>query len=346
VNPFTERSRITDPARFTGRWREVGMVFERLETRRPVMVTGAPGSGKSSLLTHVAQSAATVLELPDLAAFYLDLSLLPDAATAYRLVIRELGGRGDGVAELETWLTRFRRTTLLCLDEAGAAVAAGWGAELLEPLARLARRSVPIDPDGDSPRGPGLFDLMIVAAAGQAAPPLSEPFAGVRLGALSASEVRLLTEAYLDESEVAFSGAELRELAALSVGHPAYLQRAAYQLFEAKTRRAAGQPGHDWRAAYLAEARERPVPGAPLPDEVFRGEGEAAGAEAAYGEPAAEQRPGLPPSVRLEGPGPLLAAVAPLLAALVTLQASGSWAAALLVLAAGYGVAALALRGR
>lgn len=322
------------------------MVFDGLERRRPVMLTGAPGSGKSSLLTHVAQSAAAVLELPDLAAFYLDMSVLPDAATAYRLVIRELGGRGDGVAELETWLTRFGRTTLLCLDEADAAIEAGWGTELLERLARLARRSVPIDPDGDSPRGPGLFDLMIVAAAGQAAPMLNEPFAGVRLGALSASEVRLLTEAYLDESEVAFSGGELRELAALSVGHPAYLQRAAYQLFEAKARKQANQPGYDWRRAYLEEARERPVPGAPLPDEVFRGEGDAAREEATYGELAPEERPALPAPVRLEGPGPLIAAVAPLLAAILTLQASGSWLAALAVLAAGYGLAALALRGR
>jgi hypothetical protein len=317
------------------------MVFDGLERRRPVMLTGAPGAGKSSLITHVAQSAAAVLELPDLAAFYLDLSVLPDAAAVYRLVIRELGGRGDGVAELETWLTRFGRTTLLCLDEADAAIEAGWGAELLERLARLARRSVPIDPDGDTPRGPGLFDLMLVAAAGQAAPMLSEPFAAVRLGALSPSEVRLLTEAYLDESDVAFSGAELRELAALSAGHPAYLQRAAYQLYQARA-----NSGYDWRAAYLAEARERPVPGAPLPDEVFRGEGEAARQEAAYGELAPEGRPDLPAPVRLEGPGSLIAAVAPLLAALVTLQASGSWLIALAVLAVGYGIAALALRRR
>lgn len=320
------------------------MVFERLEGRRPVMVTGVPGSGKSSLLTHVAQSAASVLELPDLAAFYLDLSVLPDAATAYRLVIRELGGHGDGVAELETGLTRFGRTVLLCLDEVGAAIAAGWGTELVERLARLARRSVPIDPDGDSPRGPGIFDLMLVVAAGATPPPLSEPFAGVRLGALAASEVRLLTEAYLDESGVAFSGSELRELAVLSAGHPAYLQRAAYQLFEAK--KDGGRAGYDWRAAYLAEARERPVPGAPLPDEVFRGEGEAPHDEAVYGELAPEGRPDVPAPMTIEGPGPLIAAIAPLLAAILTLQTSGSWPAALLVLVAGYALAALALRRR
>jgi hypothetical protein len=341
MNPFTERARITDPTRFTGRWREVGMVFERMESRRPVMVTGAPGSGKSSLLTHVSQSAATVLEIPDLAAFYLDLALLPDAATVYRLVIRALGARGESVAELEGSLVRFRRTVLLCLDGADAAIAAGWGEGLLEPLARLARRSVPQDPDDDSPIGGGLFDLMLVAAAGAAAPQLSEPFATVRLGALSPTEVRLLTDAYLDETGVEFSGGELRDLGALSVGHPAYLQRAAFHLFESRER-----PGYNWRSAYLAEARERPVPGAPLPDEVFRGEGNAPREEAAYGELEADQRREEAVIMQIGGVRELLAGIAPLIAALVALQISGSWLVALLVLAAGYGVAVLALRAR
>ncbi|MGB9633664.1 MAG: AAA family ATPase, partial [Chloroflexaceae bacterium] len=61
MNPFTQRERITDPERFAGRWREVGMVFERIEARRPVLLTGARGTGKSSLLTHVGQSAGAVL---------------------------------------------------------------------------------------------------------------------------------------------------------------------------------------------------------------------------------------------------------------------------------------------
>jgi hypothetical protein len=131
MNPFTERGRITNPARFTGRWREVGMVFEGLERRRPVMLAGAPGAGKSSLLTHVAQSAGAVLEIPDLDALYLDLALLPDAGAVYGLVARELRGRAAGAAELEGLLARFGHPVLLCLDGAEAAIAAGWGEDLL-----------------------------------------------------------------------------------------------------------------------------------------------------------------------------------------------------------------------
>lgn len=340
MNPFTERSRITDPARFTGRWRELGMLFERLEARRPVMLTGAPGVGKSSLLTHVHQSAAAVLELPDLASFFVDLAVLPDAATALGLLNRAMGYRGDSLADFERAIAGLGRSVLVCLDGADAALAAGWGEELLERLARLARRSVPLDPDGMAPPGAGLFDLLVVAAAGAAPPALSEPFAQVRLGAIAASEVRLLAEAYLDESGVEFTGAELRELGELSAGHPAYVQRAAYHLFEARTR-----PGYAWRAAYLAEARERPVPGAPLPPEVFRGDGD--GARDEGGEPLEPGEARRAPELMATGhPADLIAAVAPLVAGLLTLQLSGSWPVAAAVLVAGYLAGWLLLRAR
>lgn len=339
MNPFTQRERITEPERFTGRWREVGMVFERLEARRPVLLTGAPGTGKSSLLTHVGQSAGAVLEDPTLEALYLDLALLPDAATVYRLVSRALASRGDTPEAVEAALVRAGHSVLVCCDNAEAAVTAGWGADLLERMARLARRSVPGEPGGLAPRGEGLFDLLLVAAAGTSAPPLSEPFAVVRLGALSDAEVRLLAEAYLDETEVSFSAAELRELAALSTGHPAYLQRAMFHCFEAHR-----QPAYDWRAAYLAEARERPIPGAPLPPEAFVGQGGAARDEGQFGELAERSTSALPDVPAAGGLGDLLGAALPLVAALLTLQLTGNWLAALGLLIVGYGLVALLVR--
>ncbi len=339
MNPFTQRERITEPERFTGRWREVGMVFERLEARRPVLLTGAPGTGKSSLLTHVGQSAGAVLEDPTLEALYLDLALLPDAATVYRLISRALASRGDTPEAVEAALVRAGHSVLVCCDHAEAAVNAGWGADLLERMARLARRSVPGEPGGLTPRGEGLFDLLLVAVAGASAPSLSEPFAVVRLGALTDAEVRLLAEAYLDETEVSFSAAELRELAALSAGHPAYLQRAMFHCFEAHRR-----PGYDWRAAYLAEARERPVPGAPLPPEAFAGQGGAARDEGQLGDLAARNTPALPDTPAAGGLGDLLGATLPLVAALLVLQLTGNWLAALGLLIVGYGLVALLVR--
>ncbi|MGQ9926699.1 MAG: ATP-binding protein [Chloroflexaceae bacterium] len=341
MNPFTQRERITDPERFAGRWREVGMVFERIEARRPVLLIGARGTGKSSLLTHVGQSAGAVLEDPTLEALYLDVALLPDAATLYRLIASALGGRGDSLEAVEMVLSRVGRTVLVCLDHTEAAIAAGWGAEMLEDMARLARRSIPGQPGSPVPRGEGVFDLLLVAAGGATAPGLSEPFAQVRLGAFAPAEVRLFAEAYLDATGVTFTSAELHEAAALSAGHPAYLQRAMFHLFEAR-----GRPDYDWRAAYLAEAREQPVPGAPLPPEAFVGQGDAVRDEGRGGELATRQAPVLPaapPGGDLSG---LLNAALPLVLALIALQVLGNWFVALAVLVAGYGVvAALARRG-
>jgi hypothetical protein len=342
MNPFTQRERITDPERFAGRWREVGMVFERIEARRPVLLTGARGTGKSSLLTHVGQSAGAVLEDPTLEALYLDVALLPDAATVYRLIASALGGRGDSLEAVEAALSRVGRTVLVCLDHTEAAVAAGWGAELLERMARLARRSIPGEAGGLAPRGEGVFDLLLVAAGGATAPELSEPFAQVRLGAFAPAEVRLFAEAYLDATGVAFTAAELREAAAISAGHPAYLQRAMFHLFEAR-----GRPDYDWRAAYLAEAREQPVPGAPLPPEAFVGQGDAVRDEGRGGDLTTRPAPALPAAPPGGDLGGLLNAALPLVLALIALQILGNWFVALVVLVAGYGVvAALARRGR
>lgn len=340
MNPFTERSRITDPEHFAGRWRELSLVFERIETKRPVMLVGAPGIGKSSLLTHVAQSAAAVLELDELESFYLDLAKLPDAETCYRLVIQALGNSGDTPAALEVALLDADGPVLLCLDRVEAAVAAGWGEALLERLARIARSSNTRLGSSIVP-GSGALELFLVAAAESPGPMLSEPFATLNLGALAPTEIRLIIDAYLDGTGIVFSPAELSELSDLSTGHPAYLQRAAFHLFTAKV-----HPGYDWRAAYLEEARERPIPGAPLPPAVFEGDRAMGRPTSLYGEsagqsPSAEREP-----LRIEGVGSLLIGLLPLLAALLALQFSGSWLLAGILLVVGVAIAVVATRQR
>src|SRR6266508_2248314 len=101
TNPFTQRGRITDPERFAGRWAELSLIFERLEAARPVLIAGPAGIGKSSLLTHVVQSAAVNLEVPELRSFYLDLLGAESAAEVYHTVVEALGQRGDTPAALE-----------------------------------------------------------------------------------------------------------------------------------------------------------------------------------------------------------------------------------------------------
>lgn len=341
MNPFIERSRITDPAHFTGRWREVSLVFERIERRRPVMVTGASGVGKSSLITHVAQSATTVMEIPGMRSLFLDLAVLPDAPTCIELIVRALGGQGQTIAALELALAERGNTVLISMDNVDSAIAAGWGADLLERLARLARRSVPVYPGGLAPPGAGEFDMLLVTATGREPPMLSEPFATVTLGAIATSEVRLLCEAYLDDTGVEFSPTEMHALERLSAGHPAYLQRAAYHLFIAHT-----QPSYAWQAAYRAEAREQPISGAPLPAAIFSDAEDAEDderEELIYGDDENRQAAGgaerpRRPQREIEGPGSLIAAIAPLIGALLALQISGSWMIACIVIAIGYGL--------
>src|SRR5215471_14899870 len=101
MNPFTQRGRITDPERFAGRWAELSLIFERLEAGRPVLIAGPPGIGKSSLLSHITQSAAVNLELTELRAFYLDLASAEGADQVYRTVVEALGEGGDTSAALE-----------------------------------------------------------------------------------------------------------------------------------------------------------------------------------------------------------------------------------------------------
>lgn len=266
TNPFTERGRIIRPERFIGRWRELSLIFERLETRRPILITGVAGIGKSSLLTHIAQAASATLELPTLESLYIDLAQLDSAAAMYRLISEALGSAGDNAAALELALIERGDPVLLALDGAETAIAAGWGELVLEALARIARRSTPSPSYMDTALD-GSTDLMVVAACTGAAPLLSEPFAVITMGAVAATEVRLLTDAYLDETDVSFAPRELHELWQRSAGHPAYLQRAAFHLFRAKT-----EPGYDWRTAYRDEVRSLPVPGAPLPPGVFEGD--------------------------------------------------------------------------
>jgi AAA domain len=310
TNPFTQRGRIIKPEYFAGRWAELSLLFDRLEAGRPVLIAGPPGVGKSSLLTHIVQSAAVNLELPELRAYYLDLAGAESAAQVYRTIAEALGERGDTSAALEVALVADPDPALLCLDNAQAPLAAGWGEALLEALARIAR-------------GGGL--LLVVAATGQA-PQLSERFATINLGALAQTEVRLLVEAYLDDTGASFTPAELREIAELSAGHPAYVQRAAYHLFQSKI-----DPSVDWRAAYLVEARDRPVPGAPLPPAVFEGQGQGRLAQSSYGGERYAGASAGPQQLPLPETPAVLMFVIPLLGALLVLALGGSLPLALLV---------------
>ncbi len=352
MNPFIQRGRISEPQHFIGRWRELAVVFDYLAAGRPVLITGTPGIGKASLLTHVAQSAAVNLKRPELEAFYMDLAVLPDASTCYELMSQGLGNKGNTAAAIQVALLQLDAPVLCCLDNAESAVAAGWGSEVLERLARIARTSTHMrpthrpPPEPDSQHQAAMLAAMagaepsflLVATFGGPPPALGEPFSVLSLGAFSPAEVRLFADAYLEGTGVQFTPEELRELSTISVGHPAYLQRAAFHLFRARK-----QPDYDWHAAYFAEAQERPVPGAPLPPAVFEGS-EAAAALASYGYPTEGTTPHAPERVRIARAADLLTIFLPLIAGLLAWQIAQSWLIGLLILLAGFALAIVIAR--
>ncbi|HMO59454.1 MAG TPA: ATP-binding protein [Roseiflexaceae bacterium] len=261
ANPFTERGRITRVERFIGRWAELSLIFGALENRRPVLLCGTPGIGKSSLLTHIVAAAAANFEEPELRSYYLRLDGQGNAADVYRAVINALGAQGETTAALEIAMLETRHRVVLCLDDVDTALTAGWGAELLESLARVARNGM----------------LLLVAALDGAPPALSERFTQLTLGAFAAPELRLLVETYLEATDITVTPGERHQLAALSALHPAYLQRAAFHLFRSKL-----DTSYNWRAAYLNEAREHPIAGAPLPPAIFEGAEHSTIGESAY----------------------------------------------------------------
>ncbi len=334
MNPFTRRGRITDPHHFIGRWRELSVIFDRLQEGRPVLVCGVSGIGKSSLLTHIAQSAAVNLERPEMAAYYIDLAVLPDAAACYELMVRALGSRGNTAAALEVAVLKLKHPVVFCLDNVGHALANEWGASLLEQLARVVRHSVAMRPAhlplptvkpspdsiaSETPAAAREYLFLLVAAINGSAPALSEPFSVVGIGAFSPPEVRLLSDAYLQGTGVSFSPAELRELSTVSMDHPAYLQRAAFHLFHTRS-----HPDYDWRAAYLEEARERPVPGTPLPPAIFEG-GEVESLHSVYGYLTGGSEAARPEPLEIGDMGDLLALLLPLVITLIVWQLSGDW---------------------
>lgn len=317
ANPFTEHGRITNPERFVGRWRELSLIFDQIDARKPVMVAGVAAVGRSSLLTHIAQSASTVLEQPTLEALYVDMAELASLEAFFALLTEALGNSGTQASAFEFALLEQGVPVLLALDNAERAIEAGWGDYALESLARIERRSTPM-PSYALEAREGTIDLIVVVAVRGKAIPLSEPFVHVTLGAFASSEVRLLAEAYLFQTDVSFESKEMNELWALSKGHPAYLQRAAFHLYRAKT-----EPGYDWRAGYRAELRENPLPDAPLPPGVFEGENHSSYEGMYEDEVLGERGPALEMR-RVSGSGTIVGLGLGIAAALLAWQFSGN----------------------
>lgn len=135
-NPFMNRGTITDPEYFFGRTAEIETILERLASLQSTSVVGERCIGKSSLLTHLAQTGAAKMAEPNTCFAYLDLSnarlhtangffqhalsqagFEPDAVNG---IIREDAKRSTNLIAFTEVLAERKRDgkpVVLCLDE-------------------------------------------------------------------------------------------------------------------------------------------------------------------------------------------------------------------------------------
>ncbi len=251
INPFTPRDRITDPQQFIGRWVELSQVFDALDARRPALLYGGARIGRSSLLSHLVAAAPANLDDPTMRAYYLDVARADSASHVYTTLTRALRSSGDTTAALDVAVIEAGARVLIALDNLDAALAAGWGSDMLEALARIARSGT----------------LLVTGACRTVPPPLSEPVMPIRIGAFSKADLALLTDAYLGEGPIRFTPEDRRAVAQLTALHPAAVQIASFHLFRTKT-----EPEYDWRAAARAEASNLGVPTQAADAPAFLGE--------------------------------------------------------------------------
>jgi hypothetical protein len=114
ANPFSDRGRINDPARFFDRQRAVRELRQMLAAGNSISLVGKSQVGKSSLLHYLYRTAAEWL--PGATVCYLDLQTVLDEDDFCAEVLGGLGREEGGLRDLKRAL-RHERLVLL-MDEA------------------------------------------------------------------------------------------------------------------------------------------------------------------------------------------------------------------------------------
>src|SRR5688572_9592659 len=92
LNPFSNRSVITNPDEFFGREQEIEQIVSRLRVMSSLSIVGERRIGKSSLLYHIFQTGWLKIDDPAYRFFYFDLqdARFHTAAGFLRAILREL----------------------------------------------------------------------------------------------------------------------------------------------------------------------------------------------------------------------------------------------------------------
>lgn len=137
INPYSNRGRILESAKFYGRQRELREVFNRLATMQSVSIIGQRRIGKSSFLNRIANPKPDELT----ASFtirYLDLQRVFSATEFYERACRELK-REQGESHLDLEEAIEGKKVIFCLDEFEQAYEQDFGSEFFNALRSLAQ---------------------------------------------------------------------------------------------------------------------------------------------------------------------------------------------------------------
>ncbi len=224
-NPFCDRGRINDPARLFDRTRDLRELRQALAAGNSISLVGARQIGKSSLLYALYTTAEDWL--PEKRVQYIDLQGVLDEQDFAAEVLEGLGHAPDEKNGLRAVKRALRRENLvLLLDEIEKLNRPAFTQNLHDLLRALAQRpTLTLAVASHRP-------LVEIFPPESATSPLHNIFTTRELGPFTAADARAFLDARLRGAGVAFAPHEIERLVIESGGHPAQLQRLAYQLFE------------------------------------------------------------------------------------------------------------------
>lgn len=221
-NPFCDRGRINDPARFFDRARILRDLRQMLAAGNSVSLVGEPQIGKSSVLYHLYRTRADWLQ--EATVHYLDLQGVLDREDFCAEVLE---GMGQGPGDLRALKRALRRQRLvLLLDEVEKLARPAFGPDLHDLLRALAQEpTLTLAVASHRP-------LVEVFPPSSDTSPFHNIFTEKRLGPFTSAEAREFLAWRLHGTGVTFTQEEVERLVMESGGHPARLQVLAYDLFE------------------------------------------------------------------------------------------------------------------
>jgi hypothetical protein len=229
-NPFGDKGRVTDPARFFDREEPLRQIFEELGKGVNLSVVGESQIGKSSLLSMVCAMGPERMNLPPESFAYLNLEWVDDEDDFYEALCDALGIETHRGFKLIRALRD--KKYFLCLDEIEKMTWNGFTIRLRSHLRGLADGS-------DAPLKLVIASRSPLAHLFPDSPELNSPLAGIcrqlNLGPFSLAVAQTFLFHRLQGTGVIFTEREISDILAESNGHPARLQQAAANLYRKLT---------------------------------------------------------------------------------------------------------------